>query len=263
MFRDDYKACFDDIKGDKALLEKVLKSRETVPKKTNVIKMYRSVISAAAAVFVLAMAGFMYNMGMFDGFLPSDNNEIIITEKTADVENIQAGEKTQEDNIIKEEKFEEKALADGGETALKTAKEEDAVITDVETDVIEEKNENQAENINAGVSSASLEGEYTMGDSASRIRGLETIEQKGLSVFREDIEQSTEKYDEAEKKFSYTDIEETKKVEITYYDEMPAFNDENAGGDVLEYIGETSDGYVKITAFGISEEYMSEIIESL
>lgn len=247
MFRDDYKSCFDDIKGDKALLEKILKNREAVPRKTKVIKMHRNVISAAAAVFVLAMAGFMYNTGMLDGFLPSDNNEIVITEKTEDAKSVETKEKAieekiQKDNIIEEEK------------------EEKVFTADVDKNV--EVNENQTENINEDVSVASAEEEQAVNMSA-RMLVAEPTEYKGLSVFKEGIEEITEKYDESEKKFSYTDLEETKKVEITYCDELPAFEEENTGGDVLEYIGETSTGYVKITAFGISEEYMSEIIESL
>ena len=82
MFRDEYKACYDDIKGDKALLGKIMEKSKEAPNKTKVIKFNKNIISASAAVFVLAIAGFMYNMGMFDGFLTSDNKKIVITEKT-------------------------------------------------------------------------------------------------------------------------------------------------------------------------------------
>ena len=246
MFRDEYKACFDDIKGEKAVLEKILKNNGTTKRKTNVIKMHRNVISATAAVFVLAMAGFMYNMGMFDGFLPSENNDVVITEKTENAKSVETKEKAieekiQKDNIIKEEK------------------EEKVFTADVDKNV--EENQKQTESVNEGISVASTE-EGTAVNMSARMLVEEPTEYKGLSVFKEGIEEITEKYDETEKKFSYTDFEETKKIEITYYNEMPAFDDENAGGDVLEYIGETPDGFVKITAFGITEEYMSEIIES-
>ncbi len=242
MFRDDYKACFDDIKGDKALLEKILEKSKEAPRKTKVIKFNKNIISAAAAVFVLAMAGFMYNMGMFDGFLPSDSNKTVVTEEIVDVENMKAIENVQEDSI-KEEKTEEKSFT-----------------ADVKKGV--DVNENQAENVNEEISVSTTEEEPSA-DMSVRMMVLEPTEYKRLTVFKEGIEELTEKYDEAEKKYSYTDFEETKKVEITYYSEMPEFEDENTGGDILKYIGETQDGYIKITAYGISEEYMSEIIGSL
>ena len=64
MFKDDYKNCFDSIKGDRQLLKTILEKADAEPVKVVRFKHVYRYAASVAAVFVLAGTVFLFNNGL-------------------------------------------------------------------------------------------------------------------------------------------------------------------------------------------------------
>ena len=64
MFKDDYKNCFDSIKGDRQLLKTILEKADAEPVKVVRFKHIYRYAASVAAVFVLAGTVFLFNNGL-------------------------------------------------------------------------------------------------------------------------------------------------------------------------------------------------------
>ena len=84
MIKSKYKACFDDVKGNPELLEKILSRAEEVSensKRIKLVRMTKYAASVAAAAVVVVSAVFLYNNGFLEQNVVEKNvNEVKITD---------------------------------------------------------------------------------------------------------------------------------------------------------------------------------------
>ncbi len=76
MLKNKYKACFDDVKGEPALLEKILGMAEDTSKDLKRIKLLsvtKYTASVAAAAVVVVSAAFLYNSGLLEADVVKEN----------------------------------------------------------------------------------------------------------------------------------------------------------------------------------------------
>jgi len=107
LFKKQYKACFDDIKGDYALLEKILKQADTPKyKRIKFNRIYKYTASIAAAIVVVVSSAYLYNTGV----LKADIKEVSPVQNTTTENTIQnemqseiqnENNKTQNEALIK------------------------------------------------------------------------------------------------------------------------------------------------------------------
>lgn len=77
MFKNEYKKCFDDIKGDRELLSAILEKADTMQKKRIPFRRIYSYATSCAAILVIVSAVFLFNSGVLksDSTRPADNTK--------------------------------------------------------------------------------------------------------------------------------------------------------------------------------------------
>lgn len=205
MLREEYKACFDEIKGSEKLLEKILSNAENVQSTKNIrhIKLvkftkYAGAVAAAFAVFV--SSSFLYNNGLFEH---NDYTE----DKLAEGVSISVSDgKEPETDSVKKKAYE----ATGGkaeEKSLEKTKEKS-----------EEKTKPKGSTVDNSVSNEEIT-ENIVGDIASEEKIEEKTEEKSkerITDKSKNENQTTEKSSDEEYGIAAYSVSEE---EATAYDE--------------------------------------------